>query len=314
MAAKVRPSGTARYVPPVSRTPSTSNVVAVASASSSCWRGPQRREWYEAVSTAEEEVATQFHDDEIDWFRTPWIKVPTIRFFWGDIRTGAEDHTRAPSLLPWCPADQRCSYPALAEEPLHAGPIELFMDLVFVGVAFRVGIVVESSVYGCETAHVTPGNASAARHLLPSASAGSPRECPSIYDGILTGLSPYLAMYQIWWMATTFKAKYSCASKLHTILDVANAMVSPVGIEADRSRASRGPTQRSRVPLRSREWPCVGFTSGGEARHRGARTRRPDTRSPPSRLLLPNLFPSPSDWTGVWSCFRAMGGCDRRSC
>ena len=57
---------------------------------------PTRQEWYEKVSTAEEEVAAKGAHGH-DWWSTPWFKVPTIRHTWGEAQ--AEMHAGSQELV-----------------------------------------------------------------------------------------------------------------------------------------------------------------------------------------------------------------------
>ena len=162
-------------------------------------RGPlgvRRMEWFEAVTTAEDEVAHTWHEEEVDWLRLPWFKVPTIRFLWGD-----------------------------SQPELHAGGAELFLDLIFVGVAYRVGNVIKAAIVSCTVQSATSNATGNSMRQLALLAADAPELCAGLGTGILRGLAPFLAMYQIWWSCTLMKAKYSCASKLHTLLDLLNHLL-----------------------------------------------------------------------------------------
>lgn len=132
------------------------------------WCAHPRREWFVLKTPAEEGVVLSETRD--DWFGKNWFMVPAVRYAWGE------------------------------EQPkLHAGASELLLDLIFVGVAYRVGSVVKAALTdGRET---------------------------GIYLGLLHGLAAFLAAFQCWSYMTANKAKYSYSSKLHTILDMANHLV-----------------------------------------------------------------------------------------
>jgi hypothetical protein len=155
-----------------------------------CWKLARRREWFELVSTAEEEVARENLFGEVDWWYTPLLKVPTIRHTWGE--TQAE---------------------------VRSGAQELFLDLIFVGVGYRVGNVLMASYYSCAQGISAPAHA---RRELAALDGG---ECIGVGLGLLHGLAPFLCMCTLWCVETQFKARYSCASKLHTALDQLNNLL-----------------------------------------------------------------------------------------
>lgn len=73
------------------------------------------------------------------------------------------------------------------------------------------------------------GSIDARRHL---ASSGGVERCVGFGPGFLHALAPFLAMYLIWSLETHHKARFSCASKLHTLLDLCGNLVSPCSTQA----------------------------------------------------------------------------------
>ena len=81
---------------------------------------------------------------------------------------------------------------------IHAGGQELFLDLIFVGVAYRVGLVLKKSFYSCSPTHITDESSS-----YGSSSSGDGRrlaaegylECTSLQVGVLHALAPFMCMY-----------------------------------------------------------------------------------------------------------------------
>lgn len=129
-------------------------------------------------------------NERSDWFNKPWLSVPITRFAWGELQSD-----------------------------LNPGGPELILDLIFVGVAYRVGVVLKAAIYQC-----VPPEADV--HMRSrSLAASTTGECIGIHLGFLHGLAPFVAMFQIWSYTTAMKAKYSSASKLQTMLDVLSSLL-----------------------------------------------------------------------------------------
>ena len=90
---------------------------------------------------------------------------------------------------------------------LHAGPQELFLDLIFVGVAYRIGSVLQLAFYEC-----TPPMD--ARRLDDHDGVHGP-ECIGLPLGLLHSLAPFMCMYMVWQVETSFRAKYQSWCKVH---------------------------------------------------------------------------------------------------
>jgi len=157
------------------------------------------REWF--APQALESDTIEF--ENIDFFLKPWCTVPAPRFFWGEKQPG-----------------------------LHPQGTELFLDLIFVGIAYRVGVVMKAAIFLCDpeasafasdamsssSTASSSGSTSGGRML--AAASGPTQQCVGAAMGIMHGLAPFVAMFQIWSYVTTTKGKYACSSKLHTILDL----------------------------------------------------------------------------------------------
>ena len=98
-------------------------------------------EWYQRAE------AHDGHDDHgaVDtWWNLPWYAVPETRHQWGE-----------------------------PQQPLHPGASELFLDLIFVGTAYRVGVVMKAAFYACSpTDDACSGEGS---KLIPSCHSESDR-------------------------------------------------------------------------------------------------------------------------------------------
>jgi hypothetical protein len=60
------------------------------------------------------------HGEPDNWWNTPFYSTPRQRHLWGE-----------------------------PQYAMHAGAQELFLDLIFVGVAYRVGVVLKAAFYAC---------------------------------------------------------------------------------------------------------------------------------------------------------------------
>jgi len=76
-----------------------------------------------------------------------------------------------------------------------------------------------ASYYSCAQGISAPAHA---RRELAALDGG---ECIGVGLGLLHGLAPFLCMCTLWCVETQFKARYSCASKLHTALDQLNNLL-----------------------------------------------------------------------------------------
>ena len=63
------------------------------------------------------------HEAIDTWWNLPWYEIPHLRHHWGE-----------------------------PQQPVHTGASDLFLDLVFVGVAYRVGVVLKAAFYSCKPA------------------------------------------------------------------------------------------------------------------------------------------------------------------
>ena len=115
------------------------------------------------------------HPRELNTFwTTPTHRVPAIRHLWGE-----------------------------AQYELHPGSQELFLDLIFVGVAYRIGSVLKVAFYLC-----TPVE----EFSLPSDPLPDEKHaCVGLPIGLVHALAPFACMYLMWQIETSFRAKfYGC--------------------------------------------------------------------------------------------------------
>ena len=137
----------------------------------SCWgrenydwgiHGTRQEPWYaESPSKHGHEVQT--------WWSMPLHRVPSIRHLWGE-----------------------------AQYELHPGAQELFLDLIFVGVAYRIGSVLKAAFYSC-----TPTDA-----FLAAPHSQQLHECLGLPLGLVHSLAPFVCMYLMWQVETAFRAKF----------------------------------------------------------------------------------------------------------
>lgn len=158
--------------------------------------GKLQEEWY-AASPMKQQHETP------TWWSTPWHRVPHVRHLWGE-----------------------------AQYELHPGAQELFLDLIFVGVAFRIGSVLKAAFYLC-----TPADA-------PDASDGhdyAEHECLGLPLGLAHSLAPFTCMYMLWLIETSFRAKFNGWSKVHSVLDsLGNLMLLIAGMNMGPAHEYRG--------------------------------------------------------------------------
>ena len=134
-----------------------------------------REEWHK--DTSEENG----HHHHPTWFNTKFYHIPRLRHLWGD-----------------------------SQYEVHAGAQELFLDLVFVGVAYQVGVVLKDAFYSCRTDSSEYG----------SGYNGSPQPvCVGLWNGIVHALAPFFCMYMLWGIETKMRAQFAISSKVHYVLD-----------------------------------------------------------------------------------------------
>ena len=148
-------------------------------------------EWY-----ANPTGASGDHDDGPEtWWDMPRYRTPRVRTLWG------------------------CT-----QNEVHAGAQELFLDLIFVGIAFRVGTVLKDAFYSCD-----PGDA--AGSFSGSASSGDrrPPRCIGLGLGLLHALAPFMAMYLLWRIETSHRSRFAATSKAHKVLDLLGNLLLTLG-------------------------------------------------------------------------------------
>ena len=119
--------------------------------------------------------------DHASFFNTPLYSIPRVRHLWGD-----------------------------AQQKVHPGGQELFLDLIFVGAAYQVSGVLKPAFYDC----VQPGyNATGSSYVHAK------DECVGLGLGILHACAPFMSMYLLWVIETRFRAQFLVVSKFHYMLD-----------------------------------------------------------------------------------------------
>jgi hypothetical protein len=131
--------------------------------------GKAQEEWY-----AESPSKNPLHDVPT-WWTTPVHRVPHVRHLWGE-----------------------------AQYELHPGAQELFLDLIFVGVAFRIGSILKAAFYLC-----LPSDTLQQGQGLSSYSQQPHAECVGLPLGLLHSLSTFICMYMLWLIETSFRAKFN---------------------------------------------------------------------------------------------------------
>lgn len=153
-----------------------------------CPNSHKREEWYELGQD-------DHHSHGMSWWTMPWHEIPSVRHVWGE-----------------------------TQSEVHSGGQELFLDLIFVGVAFRVGEVMTSCFYKCNDSASGSGLGSGSASSINgsgSASAsgsgsGGQNECIGLGPTMLHSLAPFVCMYTIWELEKRHRASYAVNSKVRT--------------------------------------------------------------------------------------------------
>ena len=162
------------------------------------------------------------HHSMVAWASMPSHTLPTVRHDWGN-----------------------------AQHELHPGWAELFLDLIFVGAAYHVGVVLKAAFYSCTPEGASSGSGSGSDSSSDASgssgsssysdssdyssgssgssgsSSGRRLAAAAAYDpciglglGILHALAPFLCMYTLWCVETLHKSRFMVRSKLHALLDL----------------------------------------------------------------------------------------------
>ena len=108
-----------------------------------------------------------------------WHRVPTVRQTWGELQTA-----------------------------VHAGTQELFLDLIFVGLAYRIGDVFAASYYDCDRGDGDGGSGSG-RRLVGGSCSSQKQGCIGLPLGLLHSMAPFVCMVMLWQVETAHRAKYA---------------------------------------------------------------------------------------------------------
>ena len=163
------------------------------------WPGRESEAWYQQVVHN-----TQSHGHHHSGQASPFYEVPHTRLVWGDF-----------------------------QQEIHPGPNELFLDLIFVGVAFRAGNMFKDAIYDCVDPNSSDGSdgsdgngsdgsssssSSSGRRL---AGGGQKNQCVGLSLAYLHVLGPFLSMYLLWLVETNYKARFVSSDWLHWVADLA---------------------------------------------------------------------------------------------
>ena len=126
------------------------------------------------------------------------------------------------------------------QQAVHAGGQELFVDLIFVGAAYRVGQCMKACFYTC-----TPELSSDV--LL----AAEPATCLGLGLSLLHSCAPFVCMYTLWDLEKRHTAQFSSQSPAHFSLDLASDLflilgsmsISPANVYRDDRTAHNGLTR-----------------------------------------------------------------------
>lgn len=157
---------------------------------SCCSCASKREAWYEMPHSE------HGHGGGQSWWTTAFYEIPVVRQTWGE-----------------------------KQGTVHAGGQELFLDLIFVGVAFRVGQVLKSCIYACSDVSSSYGGNSSYSGRVLAAGGGTADPCLSLELAILHSLAPFVCMYTVWDIEKKMRSSYSVNSKVHAALDLANDML-----------------------------------------------------------------------------------------
>eukprot|EP00316_Scyphosphaera_apsteinii_P004126 CAMPEP_0119320848 /NCGR_PEP_ID=MMETSP1333-20130426/53717_1 /TAXON_ID=418940 /ORGANISM="Scyphosphaera apsteinii, Strain RCC1455" /LENGTH=500 /DNA_ID=CAMNT_0007327665 /DNA_START=47 /DNA_END=1546 /DNA_ORIENTATION=- len=158
----------------------------------------ERRHWSEALKQKPEFGHFSHGHHEPIW-ASNFYHVPQLRFQWGTHK-----------------------------EELHAGAKDLFLDLIFVGIAYEVGVSLKSSVYLCddgghgyESSSDQGSGSDHGSNYRQLGMAGAPlAPCDGLWFGLLHALAPFMAAFMMWGIETRYNARFARNSLVHQALDI----------------------------------------------------------------------------------------------
>ena len=120
---------------------------------------------------------------------------------------------------------------------LHASWGDLFLDLIYVGVAFQLGTMIKYSFYSCDdgtsasdvSASGSVAAASASGSVSASASGSAGRrlasasaqpECIGLGYGVLYMTAIFVTTFNLWWKDTVFRASFESSDATHRVIDL----------------------------------------------------------------------------------------------
>jgi hypothetical protein len=219
----------------------------------------RKEEWWE-----ESNAGDRSHSKSHTWWEIPWTNVPSLRHLWGDSqyelhaesqevfldlmcahgrmsRLRAHAHRTAPPAS--CdPVRCRCQLNVCASpflpRPLFASPwlpaspspfLALPASRSFVGVAFRIGTILKISFYACAesaaSGHYVDGGGRRLAGSSGSCADAPLYGCTGAVIGVWHGLGPFLCMYLLWQIETSYRARYAASSKVHTACDIVSNLL-----------------------------------------------------------------------------------------
>ncbi len=101
---------------------------------------------------------------------------------------------------------------------LHAGWGELFLDLIFVGAAYRLGKVIKFSFYSCDPG---PAHAGGERMLEEAAYGyGDRPQCVGALTGVLWTVALFQVVHSLWLADLHYRARYDATDSFHRATDL----------------------------------------------------------------------------------------------
>ena len=105
---------------------------------------------------------------------------------------------------------------------LQASWGDLFLDLIFVGVAFQIGTLIKASFFSCEDIDASSsGNGSGSGSGAGRRLAGSEAlpQCVGIEYGMLYAFALFAPLFLAWYVDVMFRSRYESSDTLHRLLD-----------------------------------------------------------------------------------------------
>jgi hypothetical protein len=117
------------------------------------------------------------------------------------------------------------------QDEVHAGGQELFLDLIFVGVAFRVGECMKKCIKSCTPADEANSYTASSYTANSSYTASSYTSsysyiCLPFSTALLHSLAPFVCMYTLWEIEKRYRAAFEAGSSaVHSAFDLLNDLL-----------------------------------------------------------------------------------------